>query len=449
MIRPSARRRVSNVMFWGMSVIVGGLLCLAGLLLSVYLRGHAFSPARDLNALYPQVADDDNAAPLFMKAFEAIVEPSNEIEQALSSEDRRIPTDPLPPSEAELATLDTLLTRNDEALGLLYEAASKPACRYPIDLNVREAWVDESLHHGRGVRYAARLLRLQAIYCAARHEPGEAARALECMLSSIASVRNEPRLIAVAIVMNGIGMFHSGLQRVLAMTAMTDDQLSQLDRALASIDLAEHMKIMLRSWPELMGYAFDNPAIYWDDIGSSPNEKDGLLRRATEAVKWRGYTWLGVAQEDRAAFAAALARVLPAQDKPFPASIAATDLVGQQVDALPAWQSEITRNELSHLSYLQRSLGYCTAQILLARTALAIERFRNARGAPPDRLSDLVPDFAAEIFKDPFSGTDLRYRRNETGYTLYSIGMNWIDDSGKRSDTGNPGVGDIVLTVVR
>jgi tRNA A-37 threonylcarbamoyl transferase component Bud32 len=66
-----------------------------------------------------------------------------------------------------------------------------------------------------------------------------------------------------------------------------------------------------------------------------------------------------------------------------------------------------------------------------AYLAFALERHRAAKGTYPERLEQLVPDFAAAITKDVFDGQSLRYRRTNDGkYVLWSIGTNEQDDRG-------------------
>ena len=49
-----------------------------------------------------------------------------------------------------------------------------------------------------------------------------------------------------------------------------------------------------------------------------------------------------------------------------------------------------------------------------ARLAIAIERCRIARGAIPETLAELVPDFIAELPRDVYTGQPMIYRRKET-----------------------------------
>ena len=54
------------------------------------------------------------------------------------------------------------------------------------------------------------------------------------------------------------------------------------------------------------------------------------------------------------------------------------------------------------------------AHLDLARTALAIERYRLATGAVPSELDELVPEHLQEMPLDPFDGRPIRYRRTES-----------------------------------
>jgi hypothetical protein len=76
-----------------------------------------------------------------------------------------------------------------------------------------------------------------------------------------------------------------------------------------------------------------------------------------------------------------------------------------------------------------------------AMAALAIERFRRANADRlPAELSELTPGFMKSVPEDPFSGNPLLYRKDSTGYVVYSVGENRSDDHGsvdpEESDVG-------------
>jgi hypothetical protein len=55
-------------------------------------------------------------------------------------------------------------------------------------------------------------------------------------------------------------------------------------------------------------------------------------------------------------------------------------------------------------------------------------------------LTALTPEFMAEVPLDEFDGKPLRYRREDEGFILYSVGTNLVDDGGEDSR----GAGDYV-----
>jgi hypothetical protein len=68
---------------------------------------------------------------------------------------------------------------------------------------------------------------------------------------------------------------------------------------------------------------------------------------------------------------------------------------------------------------------------VLAQTACALERYRIDAGRYPPAISDLVPRYMASVPNDVIDGSPLRYVLGADGrFTLYSIGMNGIDDHG-------------------
>jgi hypothetical protein len=75
-----------------------------------------------------------------------------------------------------------------------------------------------------------------------------------------------------------------------------------------------------------------------------------------------------------------------------------------------------------------------TASLRAARIAVAIERFRLARGELPHALSDLDPFGLRTLPSDPFDGQPLRYRKLARGYALYGVGEDAADSSDRKKD---------------
>ena len=78
-----------------------------------------------------------------------------------------------------------------------------------------------------------------------------------------------------------------------------------------------------------------------------------------------------------------------------------------------------------------------------SRIAVAIERYRRTHGESlPAGLTDLVPNYLAELPEDPLTGKPLLYRIDADAYLVYSVGSNGKDDGGSlllqapNADTG-------------
>jgi hypothetical protein len=88
------------------------------------------------------------------------------------------------------------------------------------------------------------------------------------------------------------------------------------------------------------------------------------------------------------------------------------------------------------------SLVFKQAVLNLARSAVALERFRLREGAYPDELTRLVPDLLASVPDDPVTGEALHYRRKDSGgFVVYSVGMDGQDNGGTPPPAATDGGG--------
>jgi hypothetical protein len=78
------------------------------------------------------------------------------------------------------------------------------------------------------------------------------------------------------------------------------------------------------------------------------------------------------------------------------------------------------------------------------RLAFALARFHCDYGHYPKTLDVLAPKYLDHVPADIFSGKALIYRPSETGYLVYSVGINGKDDGGRGYDDEPPG-DDLVI----
>jgi hypothetical protein len=72
------------------------------------------------------------------------------------------------------------------------------------------------------------------------------------------------------------------------------------------------------------------------------------------------------------------------------------------------------------------------ARLRCTLVAIALERYRRKHGRWPAILADLRPDFLPNVPLDPFDGQALRYRRDDQGVIVYSVGEDGKDNGGDR-----------------
>jgi len=81
-----------------------------------------------------------------------------------------------------------------------------------------------------------------------------------------------------------------------------------------------------------------------------------------------------------------------------------------------------------------------------ATVAVAIERYRSQKDTLPESLDAIYPEYVKSIPLDPYTGSPLLYIRDGDSYTVYSTGINRIDD--KAAVTPKQGKGAVLDTGV-
>lgn len=116
----------------------------------------------------------------------------------------------------------------------------------------------------------------------------------------------------------------------------------------------------------------------------------------------------------------------------------ARKLPSDQSDKESAWIHDFddpSTSELASWAWCAPTTLYTTAirsdaNRRLTAVGIAAAGFLARKGRYPSSVSELVPDFLAEIPIDPWDGQPIRIRHLDDGLVIYSIGWNGIDDGG-------------------
>ena len=433
----------------------------------------------ELDQCYPQVPASNNAAEVYLPAFAKIVRwktntmevlapqpsprrapTSNSTKNSLSNQTPAqvlVPTSVLkrsrlpiagdaklpPPSQALSNEVHSLiaeyLATNAVSLQLLHKGGTTiKSCRYPIDLT---AGFDMPLTHLDGVRCGARLLALEGILAAENGDSRVATRAIVDGFILARTLDYEPGIISQLVRLACEGIALIDLERALNRAAFSDGELSQV---MSTVVDAEAAQLMIRGIvgriaciEPLFSMAAGKLVV---ELVCSPiigkNEKYYFYISVIEL-----YRVTGLMELNRLRVLQGMGDYIAACRQPLPARLHAIETCQANAQKLPPWHL-FSRMLLSGLGGEEIREIKSIARLRTAEVALAIERYRLVANAIPDSLDDLVPKFLTAVPLDPFTVHPLHYKKLVSGYVVYSIGQDGIDNGGNEKL-------DIPFTVAR
>ena len=361
-------------------------------------------------AEYTSLPDDaENAAGAYIDAFSAYVRPADDVNLPIIRSKTELPDrgEPLPEPMAE--AMSKYLQDNRKCLALLREAGEIEYCRYQWNYATGfPPYLKETIE-------SVKLLKTASVFYAAKGDANVSIDFLEDGLKLGNSLIHEPMLIGYILRIACIEISISGLERILNATSLKDVQMRQLEKMLCqtseTLDLS---KAIITERCQVIEN-FTNPSQSPQTAGNA------------ELIK----TWFGKT---------GLIDYLDYMDECIEASkLHGTKRITRFQEIYDKKQNlsflhflvKMVAPEMKHFS--QRDLRV-KSQLDLAITALAVERYRLAKGNLPQRLEQLVPQYLTQIPTNPFNDNPIRYKQTNPGYILYSVGEDGEDDGGKERD---------------
>jgi hypothetical protein len=361
-------------------------------------------------------AGTPNAAGAYMAAFAAFAPPLDGANTPYLGT-ARLPDRGSPLPEAMAKAISQCLADNQQCLSLLHKAAAIQDCDYDWDLQPRAVTGFAEL---TGVRHCAQLLGLGVIYHSHTGDPNAAVKCVKDGLRLTDSLRREPALINYLVRTACVGLMLASLERSLSVASFTEGQLAELDKALTvTADRLDLTQTLITERCIMIETCRDPFLLASPGQGPGPRMLPGMTRTTiADALNY---------MED----------CIEASKLPPPQRLTRFREATKKVEDLSFIHFTI--------KLLAPGLGRAgeidsraRASIDLARTGLAIERYRLATGKVPERLEELVPQYLKEVSIDPFDGRPIRYRRTDPGYRLYSIGEDGQDNGGReKADAKN------------
>ncbi|MGB2864420.1 MAG: hypothetical protein WBC05_13915 [Sedimentisphaerales bacterium] len=403
-------------------------------------RGHPVT-LEDLERSYSLPAGVKNAADVYLDAFSNYKKWDRDAMRAIPIAGRAsMPARTEPLDAPTRQHVNRFLSDNQQALSLLYEAASIEHCRYPDDLTqVSNPIRYRRYDMGNDVRVAAQLLRLEALIASENKDVDKFLASISTSLALARSV-DGPLMIHHSTHDNVLGYTYKSIERAINRTPLTDEQLLRLSALVKESDNDKGFKRALLVEQCLGLHKFIAPLKEVSDrIGEQENSQFRAL------VKSR---MLGLNSRHALGYIDLMQKSIDALELPGPDRLKAFEAVRQS--APRNRQGNIIRDILTIEREIDRQ-----AETRVTQAGLAVERYRLAEGHLPKSLDNLVPVYTKIIPEDPFDGQHLRYRRLKIGFVVYSVNKDLSDNGGaeiskKRLDPGGKLLPwDITFTVER
>ena len=447
-------RKVQKVFQWLMVLLLSTFVIWRVLLYAevnrrfdrIHATGQPTSGA-ELNRWPGTVSDAENGALVITQAF-ALIQTfadgrSNEVGRL------SVPTRTNEWSAETGKLVEAYVEMNRPALAKAHEAFHFSQFRYPVDFSYGP---DTELPHLSRLKSLALLAAFEAEINAGEADAERRSELVDFQLKLAATLDGEPFLISHLVRGGIIRMGVRTLERNLNHFSPNEETCKHLQAAFASVGSTNLLPFVLVGERATLIPVF---RMSWKEIQSTNQEKPQKpARRHQYLGKPAKVIWLtGFFERDLNFFLGTMEDSIVRAALPAPNFLSLTNYFESSEKVALKKGHFYSAMLLLPLQRVVVREASTLAHVELARTALAIERFRSAHGQPPENLKELTPQFLDSIPIDPFDGAPLRYRRLERGYLIYSVDVDGADDGGKekpeQKKSGDRGSYDITFIVER
>jgi hypothetical protein len=353
------------------------------------------------------------------------------------------------PPQPQSPAADVLLavSKYDATVEGLRQASQLPYSRFPLNYDIERPF-DTFLPHLAKIKGITQLLRLRAL---AELQNGQSEIALadvKLTLRLVEAIHAETFLISQLVRFAMTDIVLQPIYEGLAEHRWSDAQLVALDTELARLDFLADCQLSLRSERAATCAVIDylgkkqSYQRYRDLFRSMGVNEDatysGQLLNKAKAVGiylmpagWFEQNKLFIARGQQGWITG---DIFPENHIVSPQKYRVVDQSqsGFFSQSAKPWNF-LAKEFLAALGAAGKKASRLQISVDLARTAIALERYRLAHGEFPASLDTLAPQFIAAVPHDVIGGQPLHYRRTSDGqFILYSIGWNETDDGGVR-----------------
>lgn len=373
----------------------------------------------DLEATRPKLPDDRNSAVTLgrIRAMTPQGFPNSDDDKALSELTPNVVL-----TAEQLAALGRLTNLDPAIVGLLRQLSEQPQGHF--DLNWSNGVSGMSLDIMQTVRGSANLIRYSLEVRLAAGDAAGAIQLLKALANTASSISDEPTLIAQLVRMSVHAVRINSLERAIAMTEFSGDDLRSIQADLESIDREPLLTRVIRGERAFIHETLNLVA------SGSPTELANLIDVNTTADYMNGlyfryiagFTAARIALLDYLTEAVTLAKMPEAEHS--------KDLWAA-LEKRSAELPPLFRTVVPAVTGAAEAVRRQRARTRCAIVAVAAERFRLANGRWPHDIAELVSaGLLSAVPTDPYDGKPLRFVAKSGKWHVYSIGSDRTDDGG-------------------
>ena len=407
----------------------------------------------------PPVPDSENGAIIYEKIFRRLlghgsldVDAQGSPQHARDQRERYKVYDQLFDSEgsvtpeAELTQVDWAEARRvaakyDWVLPLAEEATARPKCKFPV------RWEDGSyalLPHLAVLRDLQHVLAVKAAVYAHDGLTVNAVRCVDLALRMTSAVETEPTIIAMLVRVSQINVACRGLRMVTREAALNPEQARAIYDVLASIDLNPHAILGIKGergfglllFAQMRRQGITRNLCLLTSGSGDPRPEAWLLDGL----------WRAISYYDGAAYLRFMGKQVDNAGVPY--RELDIDRQNYETSIMPKYWA-FTRAIAPVFDRVRATRDKGMANAAIGQAAMALAAYKARFGSYPAVLANASNRLGWRIPDDPFSGKSLIYKRQGTGYLLYSIGSNLRDDGGAPRTKNDETVGDLVWKLVK
>ncbi len=371
----------------------------------------------ELNDWYSIPEGEKNAADVYVAAFDSYYEPDS--------------TDDLPVigkldslklgekfSAETIKLMEEFIADNEETLEFLRDAAKIKHCRYPVDFSVGYLLRYDLLGQ---MKRCAMMLNLKAMLDVEKNRVPLVVEDIEVSIAIARSCESAPvlmyQLVRIACLALSINLTEYAINRI----QFDDDQLGRLASQFNDAAKLDGMYMAMVGERALVIDGMLYPEKY-------PAMRPGRLSFADTLYSVSGLKNSGLIE-----YIDFISEIMTALRLPPHKRQAALKLVLDKMEGL-SWFHMLVKQHTTLPSRMADLELRCISYLRAVAAGLAVERYRFANGKLPETLDEIAPAFIEAVPIDPFDGKQIRYKRLDKGYVVYSVGSDLVDNGGtKRS----------------